>query len=208
MWKKGNYCSVCGNENWYLHYGKQYGVSSKQFKIELPYNPTIPHLGIYLKKMKTLTQKDICSPILIAALFGIAKIWKQLKCLSRDEWLNKLWCVCMCILLYIKMYIINNIILHTYYICRGILDNGIYILYKYVMECYLAIKKNDIFPFLTTWIDPEGIVFVQNKSDKERQTSYNLFYMWNLKNQKQTNRLIDTENRLAVARSRDEGWEK
>lgn len=52
------------------------------------------------------------------------------------------------------------------------------------MECYSAVKKNDIFPFVTIWIDPEGIVFVRKKSGKERQTSYNLFYMWSLKNQK------------------------
>ena len=44
---------------WY-HYGKQYGLSSKKLKTELPYSPAIPSLGIYLKKTKTLIQKDRC----------------------------------------------------------------------------------------------------------------------------------------------------
>ena len=49
----------------------------KKLKIELPYDPAILLLSIYPKKMKTLTRKDICTPIFIAALFTIAKIWKQ-----------------------------------------------------------------------------------------------------------------------------------
>ena len=48
-------------------------------------------LGIYLKKIKTLIQKDICTPMFIAALFTVAKIWKQSKCLSTDEWIKKMW---------------------------------------------------------------------------------------------------------------------
>ena len=48
-------------------------VPQKKLKIELPYNPAIPLLGIYLKKIKTLTRKDTCTPMFIAALFTIAK---------------------------------------------------------------------------------------------------------------------------------------
>ena len=40
----------------------------KKLKIELPDDPEIPLLGIYLKKMKTLVQKDTCTPMFIAAL--------------------------------------------------------------------------------------------------------------------------------------------
>ena len=42
--------SVDGNVNWYNHYGKQYGVFHKKLKMELPYDPVIPLLGIYLEK--------------------------------------------------------------------------------------------------------------------------------------------------------------
>ena len=52
----GPLCTVDGNVNWYSNSGKKkYGGSLKILKIELPYNPVIPLLGIYMKKMKTLT---------------------------------------------------------------------------------------------------------------------------------------------------------
>ena len=51
----------------------------KTLRIELTYNSAVPLLDIYLKKVKTLIQKDICIPMFIAALFIIAKIRKQLK---------------------------------------------------------------------------------------------------------------------------------
>ena len=57
-------------------------------KIELSYDPEIPLPAIYPKDMKTLTWKDICPPIFIAALFSIAKMWKQPKCISVDEWVK------------------------------------------------------------------------------------------------------------------------
>ena len=55
--------SVGRNVNWCSHYGKPYGGSSKNFKKELSYNPAILLLSIYPKKMKTVTQKDICTPM-------------------------------------------------------------------------------------------------------------------------------------------------
>ena len=44
----------------------------------------------YLSK-KTLIQKDICTPTFTAALFTINKTWKQPKCPSTDEWIEKMW---------------------------------------------------------------------------------------------------------------------
>ena len=49
----------------------------KKLKIELTYNAAIALPNIYLKKMKTLIQKDICTPLFITALFKIDKMWKQ-----------------------------------------------------------------------------------------------------------------------------------
>lgn len=54
--------SIGGNIEWYSYYEKYYGGSSK-IKIEPPCDPAFPLLVIYLKKLKTLTQKDICTPI-------------------------------------------------------------------------------------------------------------------------------------------------
>ena len=48
-------------------------------------------MGIYPKETKTLTQKDICTPMFIAALFTVAKIWKQFACPSIDEWKKKVY---------------------------------------------------------------------------------------------------------------------
>ena len=50
-------------------------------------------MSIYPQKIKTLTWKDICTLMFIAALFTIAKIWKQPKCPSIDEWIKMMWCM-------------------------------------------------------------------------------------------------------------------
>ena len=47
--------------------------------------------------MKTLIQKDACTPIVTAALLTVAKIWKQLKCQSTDEWIKITHNMCACI---------------------------------------------------------------------------------------------------------------
>ena len=61
----------------------------KKLKIALPYDPAIPLLGIYPEK--TIIQKDTCTPMFTAALFTIARSWKQPRCPSTDEWTKKMW---------------------------------------------------------------------------------------------------------------------
>ena len=61
----------------------------KILKIELPYDPAIPLLGIYPEK--TIIQKESYTTMFIAALFTIARTWKQPKCPSTDEWIKKMW---------------------------------------------------------------------------------------------------------------------
>ena len=63
----------------------------KKLKIELPYDPAIPLLGIYTKK--TIIQKESCTKIFIAALFTIARTWKQPKCPTTVEWIKKMWLI-------------------------------------------------------------------------------------------------------------------
>ena len=74
----------------------------KKLKIDLPYDPTIPLLGIYPKQMKILIQKDTCIPMFMMALFTIAKTQKQPKCPLTDEWIKKMW--------YIYIYTHNGIL--------------------------------------------------------------------------------------------------
>ena len=67
-----------------------------------------------------------------AALFTMAKTWKQPKCPSADEWIKKMWCI------------------HT-------------------MEYHSAIKKNEIIPFATTWVDIEIVILSEvSQTEKEK----------------------------------------
>ena len=67
----------------------------------------------------------------IAALSTVAKVWKEPKCPSMDEWIKKMW----------------NI---------------------YTMEYYLVIKKNEILPFATTWMELEFIMLSEvSQSEKD-----------------------------------------
>ena len=61
----------------------------KKLKIELPHGPAIPLLGIHTEE--TRIERDTCTPTFIAALFIIARTWKQLRCPSADEWIRKRW---------------------------------------------------------------------------------------------------------------------
>ena len=57
--------------------------------IKPPYDPAIPLLGIYREETKI--ERDTCAPLFIAALFTIARTWKQPRCPSTYEWIKKLW---------------------------------------------------------------------------------------------------------------------
>ena len=63
----------------------------KKLKMDLPLDPAILLLGIYLKEPKTLIQKNISTPMCIAMLFTITETWKQPKCPSIDEQIKQLW---------------------------------------------------------------------------------------------------------------------
>ena len=96
----------------------------------------------------------------IAALFTIAKTWKQPKCPLTEEWIKKMWHI-------------------------------------YTMEYFSAIKKNEIMPFAATWMDLD-IIILSEVNLTEKDISYDITYMRNLKKmiqmnlftkQKQTHRL-------------------
>ena len=61
----------------------------RKLKIELPYDPAIPFLGIYLEEI--IISKDTCTPMFITALFTIARTWKQPRCPSTEGWIKKMW---------------------------------------------------------------------------------------------------------------------
>ena len=63
----------------------------KKLKVELPFHPAIPLLGLYLKNPETLIQKNLCTTMFTAPQFTIAKCWKQPRCPPVNEWIKKLW---------------------------------------------------------------------------------------------------------------------
>jgi hypothetical protein len=63
----------------------------KNLNIDLPYDPAIPLLRIYPKECDTGYSRGTCTPMFIAALFTTAKLWKQPRCPTTDEWLNIMW---------------------------------------------------------------------------------------------------------------------
>ena len=79
-----------------------------------------------------LIRRGTCTPMFIAALSTIAKLWKEPKCPSMDEWIKKMWCIC-------------------------------------TMEYHSAIKKNEILPFTTMWMELASIMLSEiSLSEKDR----------------------------------------
>ena len=110
----------------------------KKLKIELPYDPVIALLGIYPKDTGVLIHRGTCTPMFIAVLSTIAKLWKEPKCPSTDEWMKKMW-------------------------------------FTYTMGYYLAMRKNKILPFSTTWMELEGIMLSEiNQWEKDRYHMFSL----------------------------------
>ena len=116
--EKGEPSFIAGGDvSWCSHCGKQW-MWLRKLKSELTYDSPIPLLGVYPDI--TIIRKDTGTSMFIAALFTIAKTWKQCKCPSTEEWIKKMW------------------------------YNGIFyiVLWYNTMEYYSAIKKNKIFPFV------------------------------------------------------------
>ena len=80
--------AVGGNVNWYSHYERRYRYSLKNQ--ELNHHMTQQsHSQAYTEETKI--ERDTCIPLLTAALFTTARTWKQPRCPSTDEWIEKLW---------------------------------------------------------------------------------------------------------------------
>ena len=116
----------------------------KKLKIDLPYDPAIALLGSYPRDTGVLMHRGTCTPMFIAALSTIAKLWKEPECPSTVEWIKNMW-------------------------------------FLYTMEYYLAMRKNEIWPFVATWMELESVT-LWNKSGRERQITYIFTHMWILRN--------------------------
>ena len=65
----------------------------KKLKTEPPYDPAIALLGIYPKDTDVVKRRAICTPMFIAAMATVAKLWKEPRCPSTDEWIKKMWSI-------------------------------------------------------------------------------------------------------------------
>ena len=121
MWRNGNPLA--------LLVGMQTGAAAlensvevhQKLKIDLPYDPAVALLGIYPRDIGVLMHRGTCTPMFIAALSTIAKLWKEPKCPSTDEWIKKMRFI-------------------------------------YTMEYYVAMRKNEIWPFVAMWMELESVM--------------------------------------------------
>ena len=111
MEKREPSCTVGGNAKWCSRSVKTVWRFLKKLKIDLPYDLAIALLGIYPRDTGVLMHRGTCTPMFIAVLSTIAKLRKEPKCPSTDEWIKKLWFI-------------------------------------YTMEYYVAMRKNEIWPFV------------------------------------------------------------
>ena len=101
-------------------------------------DPAIALLRIYPRDTEVLMHRGTCTPMFIAALSTIAKLWKDPKCPSTDEWIKRMWFI-------------------------------------YTMEYYLAMRKNEIWPFATTWMELGGIMLSEiSQAEKDRYHMFSL----------------------------------
>ena len=89
VWRKGNPLSLLVGMKLVQPLWRTAWRFLKKLEIEPPYDLAIPLLGIHTEE--TGIERDTCTPVFIAALFVIARIWKPPRYPSADEWIRKLW---------------------------------------------------------------------------------------------------------------------
>jgi hypothetical protein len=92
--KKGPSYTAGGNASWLQPLWKNIWRLLKNLNIDLPYDPAFSLLVIYPKKYNTGYSRSTCTPMFIAALFTIAKLWKQSRYPITNEWIKKIWYLC------------------------------------------------------------------------------------------------------------------
>ena len=91
MWRKGTLLHCWWECKLVQPLWKTVWRSLKKLKIEVPYDPAIALLCIYPKDTDALKIRGTCTPVFIAAVSMIAKLWKEPRCPSTNEWIKKMW---------------------------------------------------------------------------------------------------------------------
>ena len=131
MWRNGNPLALLVGMQTGAHW-KTVWRFLKKLKIDLPYDPAIALPGIYPRDTGVLMHRSTYTLMFIAALSTIAKLWKEPKCPSTDEWIQKLWFIS-------------------------------------TMEYYVAMRKNEIWPFVAMWMELESVMLSEiSHTEKDR----------------------------------------
>ena len=130
----------------------------KKLKIEVPYDPATALLGIYPRDTGVLFQRGTRTPMFIAALSTIAKVWKEPKCPSMDE-LIKMWY--MYIYTYIHIYVHTHTHTHT--------------------QWGITRQSKRILPFATTWRELE-CVMLSEISQRKANTRFHSYVEFKIQN--------------------------
>ena len=139
----------------------------KKLKMELPYDPAIPLLGIYLEK--TLIWKHTCIPMFIAEIFTITKAWKQPKCPLTDEWIK-------------KMRYVSNIPLYIY--------NGILLSYKKEWNNAICSNMDELRDYHTNWSQTKtNIIWYHLYGESKKNDTNELIYKTEIDSQTQKTNL-------------------
>ncbi|KAF0883693.1 LORF2 protein, partial [Crocuta crocuta] len=126
----------CGEKGTLMHHWWAVSLCITNLTIKLPYDPAIALLGMYPRDTEMLMHRSTWTPMFIAALSTIAKTWKEPKCPSTDEWIQKMWFI-------------------------------------YTVEYYMAMRKNEIWPRVATWMDLEGVMLSEiSQAEKDK---YHMF---------------------------------
>jgi hypothetical protein len=89
--EKKDHSSIAGGiASWYNYSRSQSGGSSENWTLVLPEVPEIPLLGIFSEEVPTFN-KDKCSTMFPAALFIIARSWREPRGPSTEQWIQKMW---------------------------------------------------------------------------------------------------------------------
>ena len=116
-------------------------------------DPAIALLGIYPKDTDAVKPRDTCTPMFLAAMSTIAKLWKEPRCPSKDEWIKKMW----------SMYTME------YY---SAIRND-----KYKKK---KKKRNDKYPpFASMWMELEGNM-LSEVSQSEKDKHYMFSFIWGI----------------------------
>ena len=130
----------------------------KELKIALLYHPVIALLGIYPKDTDAVKCRDTCTPMFLAAMATIAKLWKEPQCPSKDEWIKKMWSSLILSLLCDIQWNITQPLEMT----------------------NTKKKRNDKYPpFASTWMELEGIMLSEvSQSEKDKQCMFS--FIWGI----------------------------